>query len=87
VGTAARAQAGRDRAREGRLRAAKERRLRLDPHEVARGHRIDEAVVDVALAWEARANAEQTVVDAEVAAAATIERLTPSDSESRTWHS
>ena len=75
MGTAARTQAGRDRAREGRLQATRERRLRLDPDRLAREQRIDEAAVDVELAGEARANAEQAVVDAEVAAAAAIERL------------
>jgi len=75
MGTAAQAQAGRDRAREGRLKAARERRLRLDPDQLAREQRIDEAVVDVEVAWEARAEAEQAVKDAEVATAAAIERL------------
>ena len=73
--TAARAQAGRNRARETRLKAARERRLRLDPDQLAREQRIDEAVVDVEVAWENRAAAEQAVTDAEVAAAAAIERL------------
>jgi hypothetical protein len=75
VGTAARAQAGRDRARESRLKAARERRLRLDPDQLAREQRIDEAAVDVELAWEARVKAEHAVADAEVAAAAGVERL------------
>jgi len=75
MGPAAQAQAGRDRAREGRLKAARERRLRLDPDQLAREQRIDEAVVDVEVAWEARAEAEQAVKDAEVATAAAIERL------------
>ena len=72
MGTAAQAQAGRDRARVARLKAARERRLRLDP---AREERIDEAVVDVEVSWEERSEAEQAVVDAEVAAAGAIERL------------
>jgi len=75
VGTAAQTQAGRDRARDARLKAARERRLRLDPDQLAREQRIDEAVVDVEVAWEARSEAEQAVVDAEVAAAAALERL------------
>jgi hypothetical protein len=75
VSTAARAQAGRDRAREGRLKAARERRLRLDPDQLAREKRIDEATVDVELSWEARAEAERAVESAEVAAAAAVERL------------
>jgi hypothetical protein len=75
VGTAAQAQAGRDRARESRLKAARERRLRLDPDQLAREQRIDEAAVDVELAWEARTQAEQAVTAAEVAAAAAVERL------------
>jgi hypothetical protein len=75
MGTAAQAQAGRDRARESRLKAARERRLRLDPDQLAREQRIDEAVVDVEVAWEHRTEAEQAVTEAEVAAAAAIERL------------
>jgi len=75
VSTAAQAQAGRDRARESRLKAARERRQRLDPNQVAREKRIDEATVDVELAWEARAGAERAVGSAEVAAAAAVERL------------
>ena len=75
MGTAAQAQAGRDRARESRLQAARERRQRLHPDQLAREQRIDEAAVDIELAWEARTEAEQAVADAEVAAAAAIERL------------
>lgn len=75
VGKATQAQAGRDRAREHRLRAARERRLRLDPDQLAREQRIDEAVVDVEVAWDARSDAEQAVLDAEVEAATAIERL------------
>lgn len=72
---AVQAQAVRDRARDARLKAARERRLKLDPDQVAREQRIDEASVDVELAWEERAQAEQKVADAEVAAATAIERL------------
>lgn len=75
MGKAAQAQSGRDRARDARLKAARERRLRLDPDQVAREQRIDEASVDVELAWEERAQAEQAMTDAEVATAAAIERL------------
>jgi hypothetical protein len=75
VGTTAQAQAGRDRARDARLKAARERRLKLDPDQLAREQRIDEAAVDVEFAWEERSQAEQAVTDAEVAAAAAIERL------------
>lgn len=75
MGKAAQAQAGRDRARDARLKAARERRLKLDPDQLARERRIDEASVDVEVAWEERAQAEQAVADAEVAAAAAIERL------------
>ena len=75
MGTAAKARAGRDRARENRLRAARERRLRLDPDQLAREQRIDEAAVDIEVAWEERARAEQAVVEAEGAAAAAIDRL------------
>ena len=77
VGKAAQAQAqtGRGRARHARLKAARERRLKLDPDQLARERRIDEASVDVEVAWEERAQAEQAVADAEVAAAAAIERL------------
>jgi len=73
VGKAAQAQAGRDRARDARLKAARERRLKLDPDQLAREQRIDEASVDVEVAWEERAQAEQAMADADVAAA--IERL------------
>lgn len=43
------------------------------PEQLARDQRIDEALVDVEVAWQ-RAAAEQAVLDAEVAAVA-IERL------------
>lgn len=72
---ATQAQAVRDRARDARLKAARERRLKLDPDQLARERRIDEASVDVEVAWEDRAQAEQAVKDAEVVAAAAIERL------------
>ena len=75
MGKAAQAQAGRDRARDARLKAARERRLRLDPDQVAREQRIDEASVDVEVAWEERAQAEEAITEAEVATAAAIERL------------
>lgn len=75
MGKAAQAQSGRDRARDARLKAARERRLRLDPDQVAREQRIDEASVDVEVAWEVRAQAEQAIADAEAATAAAIERL------------
>lgn len=75
VGKAALAQAGRDRARDARLEVARERRLRLDPDQLAREQRIDEAAVDAELAWEKRARAEQAVTDAEGAAAVAVERL------------
>ncbi|PVG80581.1 hypothetical protein DDE18_22460 [Nocardioides gansuensis] len=68
-------QSGRDRARDARLKSARERRLRLDPDQLAREQRIDEAVVDVEVAWEARSEAEQAVADAEVAPAAALGRL------------
>jgi hypothetical protein len=54
MGTAAQAQVGQDRARERRLKAARERRLRLDPSQLVREKRIDEAAVDVEVAWEER---------------------------------
>lgn len=75
MGKVAQALAGRDRARDARLKAARERRLRLDPDQVAREQRIDEASVDVEVAWEERAQAEQAITEAEVATAAAIERL------------
>jgi len=46
------AQAARNRARDARLKAAGERRLKLDPDQLAREQRIDEAVVDIEVAWE-----------------------------------
>lgn len=75
MGKAVQAQAGRDRARDARLKAARERRLKLDPDQLARERRIDEAAVDVEVAWEERAQAERALADAELAAAAAIERL------------
>ena len=75
MGSGTQAQAGRDRARTARLQAARERRLRLDPDQLAREQRIDEAAVDVEVAWEARAAAERAVTEAEVAAAGAIENL------------
>ena len=78
VGTAAQAQAGRDRARESRLKAARERRQQFDPDQLAREIRIDEATVDVEVAWEARAAAEQAVAAAEVATAS-CDRTAPEE--------
>jgi hypothetical protein len=75
MGKATQAQASRDRARDARLKAARERRLKLDPDQLARERRIDEASVDVELAWEERARAEQAVTAAEAAAADAVERL------------
>ena len=75
VGKATQAQVGRDRAREARLRAARERRLRLYPDQVAREKRIDESVGDVEAAWEARSEPEQAVAAAEAEATTAIERL------------
>lgn len=75
VGKATQAQGGRDRAREARLRAARERRLRLDPDQLAREQRIDQAVVDVEMAREARSEEEHAVVAAEGRAATAIDRL------------
>lgn len=75
MGKATQALAGRDRARDARLKAARERRLKLDPDQLARERRIDEASVDVEVAWEERSQAEQAITDAEIAAAAAIERL------------
>lgn len=64
---------GRNRACENRLKAARERRLQLDPEQVVRDKRIDEATVDVEVALEARAEAQRKVARAEAAAA--TERL------------
>jgi hypothetical protein len=75
VSAAAQAQVGRDRARESRLKAARERRRQLDPQQLAREQRIDEATVDVELAWEARAEAERASEAAEVAARTAVQRL------------
>ena len=57
------------------MKAAQERRRQLDPDQLAREKRIDEATVDVEVAWEARAQAERAVQAAEVAAATAVERL------------
>jgi hypothetical protein len=73
--TATRAQTGRDRARETRLKAARERRMRLDPELLAREQRIDDATVDVELAWESRADAQRAVEAAEAAAGTAVDRL------------
>lgn len=58
MGKAAQAQAGRDRARDARLKAARERRLQLDPDQIARERRIDGAAFDVEVAWEERTQAK-----------------------------
>lgn len=47
----------------------------MDPELLARERRIDEAVVDVEVAWEARSEAERAVAAAEAEAATAIERL------------
>ena len=57
------------------MEAARERRLKLDPDQLAQERRIDEASVDVEVAWEERAQAQQALADAQAAAAAAIERL------------
>ena len=75
MGRAAQAQAGRDRAREARLKAAQERRLQLDPDQLARERRIDEAAVDVEVAWEERATGRAGAGGCGGRAAAAIERL------------
>jgi hypothetical protein len=75
MNTATQALVGRDRARESRLKAARERRRQLDPEQLAREQRIDEATVDVELAWEARAEAERALAAAEVAAGTAVQRL------------
>lgn len=75
MSTAAQAQTGRDRARERRLKAARERRRQLDPVQLACEQRLDDATVDVEVAWEARADVERAVEAAEVAAGTAVERL------------
>ncbi len=75
MSTAAQAQAGRDRARERRLKAARERRRQLDPDQLAREQRIDVATVDVEVACESRAEAGRAKEAAEHAAAAAVEPL------------
>lgn len=70
-----RGECGTGRGRDARLKATREFRPKLDPDQLVRERRIDEASVDVEVAWEARAQAEQAVVDAEIAAGAAIERL------------
>ena len=69
---AAQSQAGRRRARESRIASARDRRLRLDPDQVAREQRIDEATVDVEHAWETRRDAQNAVQSAEVNAAVAV---------------
>lgn len=68
-------QAGRGRARDLRLKAAAERRAQLDPAQVARDSRIDEATVDFEVAWDERAQAERERAIAECAAGQAIVRL------------
>lgn len=73
---AAQTQDGRDRARDARLEAARERRINLDPHRMARDRRIDDAAVDAELAWEQRTLAEQAIAVAELATGEAVKRLT-----------
>lgn len=66
------------------MKATQERRLKLDPDQVAQDKRIDEAAVDVEVAWEARTQAERAVANAEQVAAAAVaclldERLSVGD--------
>jgi hypothetical protein len=75
VSKASQAQASRARAREQRLAAARERRQRLDPDQAAHERRIDEAIVDVEIAWERRASAAQAVEAAESSVVQAMERL------------
>ncbi|GAB7006460.1 hypothetical protein JCM18899A_39330 [Nocardioides sp. AN3] len=49
MGNAGQAQSGRDRARDARLKAARERRLQLDPDQIARERRIDEVAAAAAI--------------------------------------
>jgi hypothetical protein len=63
------------RARSARLEEARERRRNLDPDLIARERRIDEATVDVGIAWEQRWQALLATAEAEAAAAEAIERL------------
>jgi hypothetical protein len=65
----------RTRARRARLAAARERRRKLDPEQVAREARMDEAAVDLELAWEQRGRAAEALLRAEVATGAAIDRL------------
>ena len=67
--------AGRDRARENRLRAVQDRRRALDPVALARERRINEAVLDLEDAWSARGEALIAVERAESLAAGAICRL------------
>lgn len=69
------AHAGRNRARDARLTAARERRVLLDPERVARDRRIDDAVVDAEIAWETRAAAEQAIAASEIATGEAVRRL------------
>ena len=67
--------AGRDRARESRLRAVQARRRALDPVALAREQRIDDAVLDLEDAWSSRGQALLVVERAESSAADAIRRL------------
>lgn len=67
--------AGRQRARDRRLEAARQRRLELDPEKVARERRIDEAAVEFELALEERAAKQGEVLVAEQRAARALHEL------------
>ena len=69
------AAAGRDRARDRRLKAVQARRRALDPVALAREQRIDEAVLDLEDAWLSRRQALVAVERAESLAADAIRRL------------
>ena len=69
------AAAGRDRARDSRLKAVQARRRALDPLTLAREQRIDEAVLDLEDAWSSRGEALIAVERAETSATSAIRRL------------
>lgn len=71
----ARALEARGRARDARLKAARDRRLRLNPDRLAPEQRIDEAAVDVGVAGRPRAAVLEAVGEAERVAAAAALRL------------
>lgn len=85
MSTASQGQAGRDRARERRQKVARERRCPLDPQQLAGKQRIDEATVDVELAWEVRAEAERAMEAAEVGEGTAVERLLSERHSVPTW--